>query len=113
MAGKDRAVIAQTMSALLGRTVTSSMLADFTRNGNGERQVRFPAGWIGPFCEATDNYDLARYFLPESDRRILTASADLTDLRKTLDRAQETLKRLRGNLGAIAKAKRGKSKGAK
>jgi hypothetical protein len=54
------------MTRILGRSVTASMLADFTRNGNGKRQVRFPAAWVGPFCEATGNDELARCPLPDA-----------------------------------------------
>ncbi len=47
------------MSVLLSRTITTSMLADFTRNGTRKRQVRFPAGWVSAFCESAGRNDLA------------------------------------------------------
>jgi hypothetical protein len=59
MSGKDRDEIAAKMSDLLGRTITASMLADFTRNGTRKRQVRFPAGWVSAFCESVDSNELA------------------------------------------------------
>jgi hypothetical protein len=57
--GKTRDEIAHKMSELLGRTVTASMLADFSRNGTRKRQVRFPAGWVGAFCQSVGNNELA------------------------------------------------------
>ena len=59
MSGKDRDEIAAKMSDLLGRTITASMLADFTRNGTRKRQVRFPAGWVSAFCESVVSNELA------------------------------------------------------
>ena len=59
ISGKDRDEIAAKMSDLLGRTITASMLSDFTRNGTRKRQVRFPAGWVSAFCESVDSNELA------------------------------------------------------
>jgi hypothetical protein len=56
---KGREVIACKMSEILGRTITRSMLADFTRNATRKRQVRFPAGWVSAFCEAVGSDELA------------------------------------------------------
>ncbi len=71
MKGRDRAVIAEVMSRDLGRTVTPSMLADFTRNGNGKRQVRFPLAWTRALCRAVGCDDLPRSQLFELSRRAL------------------------------------------
>ncbi len=57
--GKTRDEIALKMSELLGHTVTTSMLADFTRNGTRKRQVRFPLGWLDAFCQSAGNKELA------------------------------------------------------
>jgi len=59
MSGKDRDEIAAKMTGLLGRTVTASMLADFTRNATRKRQPRFPAGWTAAFCQSVGNNELA------------------------------------------------------
>ncbi len=71
MKGRDRAAIAQAMTDLLGRPVTTSMLAEFTRNGNGKRQSRFPLAWTKPLCAAVGNDDIARSQLSERSRRAL------------------------------------------
>jgi hypothetical protein len=47
------------MSDLLGRTITASMLADFTRNATRKRQPRFPAGWTAAFCRSVGSNELA------------------------------------------------------
>ena len=70
--GKDRLVIAQAMSTILGRRVTPSMLADFTRNGTKKRQVRFPLAWGKAFSGATGNDELVRSQLLEISRRALS-----------------------------------------
>jgi hypothetical protein len=57
--GKTRDEIASKMNDLLGRTITASMLADFTRNGTRKRQVRFPAGWVSAFCQSVGSNELA------------------------------------------------------
>jgi hypothetical protein len=69
---RKRAEIAEQMSALLGRSVTESMLNDFTRGCDKGRDVRFPAAWIGPFCEAVGNDDLRRHVMGQRLRQLLT-----------------------------------------
>lgn len=69
--GKTLDEIAPTMSELLGRTVTPSMLADFTRNGTRKRQVRFPAGWVSAFCKAVGNNKLALAVMGEELRGVV------------------------------------------
>jgi len=56
---KGRDEIAAKMSDLLGHAITTSMLADFTRNGTRRRQVRFPAGWVSAFCQSVGSNELA------------------------------------------------------
>jgi hypothetical protein len=89
MKGNDRAEIARAMSEDLGRSITKSMLADFTRNPrlNNRRQVRFPAAWTKALCRAVNNDDLACSQLRE-DRRLALALGDLL-LPWILKRAQE------------------------
>jgi len=91
MKGKDRAGIARAMSEHLGRNVTQSMLADFTRNPRlkNRLQVRFPAAWTKAFCCAVNNDDLACSQLREDQRRAL-ALGDIL-LPWVLERAQETV----------------------
>jgi hypothetical protein len=91
MRGKDRAEIALAMSQHLGRTVTQSMLADFTRNPrlNKRRQVRFPAAWTKALCHAVNNDDLACSQLREDRRRALALGDVLLPL--ILERAQEAV----------------------
>ena len=55
---KEREEIAREMTEALGRTVTATMLADFTRNGTKKRQVRFPAAWVPAFCEVVGDNSL-------------------------------------------------------
>jgi hypothetical protein len=69
--GKGRAEIAPKMSKLLGRTITPSMLADFTRNGTRKRQVRFPAGWVAAFCQSVGSNELALVTMGEELRGIV------------------------------------------
>lgn len=69
--GKDRLMLAQTMTAVLKRQVTPSMLADFTRNGNRRRQNRFPCAWMKPLNVAVGNDQLARSQLLEHSQRAL------------------------------------------
>jgi hypothetical protein len=69
--GKNRPMLAQTMADVLNRPVTPSMLADFTRNGNGRRQNRFPCAWMKPFNLAVGNDELTRSQLLERSRRAL------------------------------------------
>ena len=89
-AAKDHATIAQSMSPILGRTVTPSMLADFTRNGNGRRQNRFPCAWSKPFAMAIGNDELTRaQLLPKSQRAL--ALGELL-LPWALERAQEAIR---------------------
>jgi len=71
MKGRDRTGIAQSMSVSLGRPVTASMLADFTRNGTKNRHVRFPLAWAKALNEAVGNDELARSQLLETSRRAL------------------------------------------
>jgi len=72
MKGKDRAMIARAMTETLGRPITPSMLADFTRNGNGKRQPRFPLAWAKPFAMAVGNDTLIRSQLSESSQHALS-----------------------------------------
>lgn len=78
MKGKDRAEIARVMSEELGRAVTPSMLADFTRNARlkNRRQFRFPAAWTKALCRAVNDDTLACSQLRE-DRRLALALGDL------------------------------------
>jgi hypothetical protein len=69
--GKDRPTLAQTMTDVLNRPVTPSMLAEFTRNGNGRRQNRFPCAWMKPFNAAVGNDKLTRSQLLEQSRKAL------------------------------------------
>ncbi len=69
--GKDRAQIAQEMTRLLGRPVTPSMLADFTRNGTKKRHVRFPLAWAKAFGQVAGSDDLVRSQLREDAQRAL------------------------------------------
>jgi hypothetical protein len=69
--GKDRPTLAQTMADVLKRSVTPSMLADFSRNGNVRRQNRFPCAWMKPFNAAVGNDELTRSQLLEQSRRAL------------------------------------------
>lgn len=69
--GKDRKIIAQEMTGFLGRFITPSMLADFTRNGTKKRQPRFPCAWIKPFNIAVGNDELTRSQLSDDSRRAL------------------------------------------
>src|SRR5208337_167534 len=98
--GKTRDEIAPKMTELLGRTVTASMLADFTRNGTHKRQVRFPAGWVSAFCQSVGNNELA----------LATMGAEL---RGVLELREEQVKWLAESLRAeLLKAKpRTKAKG--
>jgi hypothetical protein len=59
---KQRDEIAREMTEVLGRVVTSSMLADFSRNATKKRHVRFPAAWVSAFCGPTGD-DSLRHFL--------------------------------------------------
>ena len=68
---KGRPKIAQSMTELLGRTITASMLADFTRNGNGKRQVRFPLAWTKALGRTVGSDDLAKTQLSDSGRNAL------------------------------------------
>ncbi len=70
--GKGRAQIAQEMCDLLGRPITPSMLADFTRNGTKKRQIRFPLAWTRAFDQVTGSDDLARSQLQDEARRALS-----------------------------------------
>ena len=88
MKGKDRAEIARAMSEDLGRNVTPSILADFTRNPRlkNRRQARFPTAWTKAFCCAVNNDDLACSQLREDRRRALALGDAL--LPWVLERAQ-------------------------
>src|SRR6266704_98967 len=53
---KSREQIAERMSWLLARTVTASMLNDFT--ADSKQSHRFPFGWSRAFCESTGDWRL-------------------------------------------------------
>lgn len=100
--GKTRDEIAPKMSDLLGRTVTPSMLADFTRNGTRKRQVRFPAGWVSAFCQSVGSNELA----------LVTMGAEL---RGVVELREEQVKWLADSLRAelLKPSLRTKAKGRK
>jgi hypothetical protein len=79
MKGRKRAEVAEGMSRLVGRHFTTSMLADFTRNGNGKRQVRFPLAWASAFCAVTGDDSLQRHVLSETLREALELGEWLRD----------------------------------
>jgi hypothetical protein len=78
--GKPREQIAGEMSQLIGRTVTASMLADFSRNGTKKRQVRFPAAWVPAFCEITGDDSLRYHLMTERQRVSREVGARILDL---------------------------------
>ncbi len=69
--GKTRKQIARDMGEVLGRSVTSSMLADFTRNGTKKRQVRFPLAWTPALVKATGSRELGEFALSPERRENL------------------------------------------
>jgi hypothetical protein len=96
MKGKNRAAIAQTMTDLLGRTVTPSMLADFTRNPNGKRQPRFPLAWAKPLSIAVGSDSLVR-------SQLFDGSLDALSLGELL--LPQLLRRAQIKLTALGKAR--------
>lgn len=103
-----RHIIASRMTRILEREVTPAMFADFCRKAPGKRHTRFPAAWVKAFCEAVGSDELARYLLPDSARRVLSASAGIVESREAIIRAQEALARVQVDLANLAEAKRQK-----
>jgi len=93
----DRAVIAQRMTELLGRPITLSMLADFTRNARlkKKRQVRFPAAWIPAFCTVTGDDELQRHLLSDRLRSLLAIGEGIEESEKGLEKAETELQKLK------------------
>lgn len=85
--GGDRRRIAQAMTGLLGRTVTVSMLADFTRNATKKRQPRFPLAWTPALCRVTNDQALARFALSEQDRRVFEIGECVLESKHALEKA--------------------------
>lgn len=94
--GKPREQIAREMSEALGRRVTASMLADFSRNGTKKRQVRFPAAWVPVLCEATGCDDLRFFLLGQELRKTFDLGERVTNMRWALDKARTELAKLNG-----------------
>ena len=101
-----RHIIAARMTRLLRRTITPVMFADFCREAPGKRHTRFPAAWVRAFCEAVGSDELAKYLLPDSTRRALSASEGIVESREAVGRAQEALSRVQAELARLAEGKR-------
>jgi hypothetical protein len=69
--GMNMEAIAAEMTKLLGRKITKSMLADFTRNASDKRQPRFPLPWVPAFSIVTKDKTLARFALDAEDKQLL------------------------------------------
>ncbi len=68
---KSRELIADEMSALVGRTITVRMINDYTATAESKRAARFPAAWIESFCQVTGNETLQRSILSPRLRMLL------------------------------------------
>ncbi|MBZ5697903.1 MAG: hypothetical protein LAN18_05090 [Acidobacteriia bacterium] len=76
---KSRAQIAEELTALTGQRVTAQSLYGFTSFAN--KQTRFPAEFVEPFCQIVGNDELQRHLL----------SARLVDLLALGEVAHSTL----------------------
>lgn len=79
--GKQRHEIAREMAEVLGRTLTASILADFSRNATKKRQVRFPAAWVPALCEVTGDDSLQRYLMGERLKQRCKVGEDVLNSR--------------------------------
>jgi hypothetical protein len=93
---KERDQIVGHMTLALGRTVTGSMLADFTRNASKKRQVRFPAAWVSAFCEATGDDELARFIMGPRLRELVELGERVSSMAWVLEKIRGLLERLIG-----------------
>jgi hypothetical protein len=60
---KKRPQIAEEMKALTGVPITSFMLDSFTATAESKGRVRFPAVFIGAFCEVVQSDRLRRFLM--------------------------------------------------
>jgi hypothetical protein len=94
--GRRREEIAREMTETLGRTVTGSMLADFTRNGSGKRQVRFPAAWVLALSKVTGSDELQRHLLGARLRELLELGDRTVEWAWALRKVRQELAKLDG-----------------
>ena len=116
--GKDRKQIALELNDRLGRvatdqqgnpsrrSVTESMLNDFTRNIQPGRESHFPAAWVPAICEVLENDELARHLLPERLQGVIALGEQVLQSRSMLERAGAELAKLREYGPRKRKAKR-------
>jgi len=93
-AAKPRTEIARRMTEILGRPVTSGMLADFIRSPHKKRAPRFPAAWVPAFCAATGKYELALFPLPEHMRRDIAVGQWVRESTWILERVRAEIPKL-------------------
>lgn len=95
---KERPVIAQAMTEALGRTITPSMLGDFTRNARvcKKRQVRFPAAWVPALYQATGNDELQRWLAGPHLRALIELGERVCSTASILREIQDNIVKLTG-----------------
>jgi hypothetical protein len=103
--GKNRDEIAEQMGKALDSTFTRSMLNEFTRNGDLDREARFPATLVSAFCEATGCDELARFVMGERLRELVELGERLCTLDSILGQMQAALGKLKGQRGHRSKSK--------
>jgi hypothetical protein len=101
------------MSETLGRKVTESMLADFTRNGTKGRQVRFPLAWLPAFVESTGDYSILLVVLPEDTNRTLELGERVSNMGWVLKNVQAEMEKLNRPLNKRAGKRPRKTQKAK
>lgn len=75
--GKSREHIASELSRRVGRTITASMVNDYT--ARTKETYRFPAAWIGAILEITGSEKLRRFLLtPQIQSLLSLAECELT-----------------------------------
>lgn len=78
---KSRECISDELSERLQRPVTVRMLDDFTAVSKGG--ARFPAAWVGAFCEITGSDELQRLlFTPEIQALVRLGECELLTQRQ-------------------------------
>jgi hypothetical protein len=80
--GKTRERIASELSHRVGRTITASILNDYT--ARTKEAYKFPAAWMGAILEITGSEKLRRFLLtPQIQALLSLAECELTIQHKT------------------------------
>lgn len=78
--GKTRDQIATELSQRVGRTITASMLNDYT--ATTKESYRFPAAWIGALLDITRSEQLRRFLLTVEIQTLLKLAQCELDIQR-------------------------------